>query len=529
MSKSKKILAVILTVLFLAVAGFTVYTIIKGKDKGKDLTIEKVASLVEQANDKYVSANAKLAKALNGQGAVNNTITSSSLSYFDYPRDGVEYSFAMSCEKFFTEIDDNILYPFGMLNGILSLTGNDKMELGKTYAYTYGDTIETSEDRVFGSVYYKNNYLVLEQGYDKDYKNCYGVKPYEDYIKSNTKFIVELDDTNENVLSIALLSGLVYPNDSEAEDSVYILNMGAISYNFKTNEFYDLNYNHVANTLVEANNLYEKFINNNLNFSDVKSSYDNSLQYIAKGNVTDNINNLNFISSDYIESKYTGDNKDSKIAELFNDYKTKVRGFEVFKESKTDIKNFVELSKNAKALIENKALIFTNRFVHSYSDSDEKFYCAVIEEDFASLDARFLNAIKTKVNAYTLAEFQSSNIDIYTVEELGVDETIVSTKTQAYLDYVKKAVEAMINRQTEYKKQFSNDTYSSLLINTYNFNTEVDTEESYFKYDNTNYSVDNYSGDYCEPTYSISILFTQESQMYRVVINIFDFANKYPA
>lgn len=438
MSKVKKIISTILAIIVLIGVGFGAYLLFFKKDKEFKLTEERAIKLIGEATAKQNAAINTVGKTMatdtssqsisGGQGlfALNNQ-ENGNLLETDINQISRAEEYEMYLDEYYRLV--------GRLNvgfNALQLDKDNTIKFGKTYEFVVDD-----HQKIYAVYYCKENKVVYEMKFDDNNDNCvytmYLVVEYNKVqdIPSATTMFVEIDNGYDELNST--------PNSVSSDFEIAYTN-------FQTNSFKYYGITTVfenCDNFNKAHELRSKIANGSLKYADLsdylkynRNEYnDERVLRAYSGNITENINDLNFKSI-----------RNTSVEKLFNTYSTEVTNLDVINNSKIDVNNTIKDNG-----IFEKAYYMTAQNV-AYYVKNEKFYYYCVT-DFKQFDSDVLTSLKTKLATLTYENADGNWHD-------GVNVEISSGGEYVY-NKIKTAIDLLNNYYEEHK---SDETYVSVLL-----------------------------------------------------------------
>lgn len=304
MSKTKRMISIILAVIVLVGVGFGAYFAFFSH---KNLNQKRAIKLVGEADNKVVSALDTIGGAYNNSSSSSLSVKASNALLESDEGDEDEGGSEVAALSDYIDQITILHQMLSFADASFDMTGDNQIQFGKTYRFMTGDIDNsTIYDMV---MYLSGNNYVLEMNIEGD---SFGDEGTHRYI------VVSYDKSKDNVEGASFINYDIV----EGELSIYFLNL-----DFSHNTFSEYIVDYMTEDTTAINECLTKTLNGTLTKQDYESFGTNCDVYTIVGNISSSINNIKFTTTAY---DFTP----------FANYASNVFGFEVLKEkSKIDSKN----------------------------------------------------------------------------------------------------------------------------------------------------------------------------------------------
>lgn len=331
-------------------------------NSSKKLTEKRATTLVTEVDGKVVSTIKDFGSAYSS----SNTNTHGTLSNSGVlgGNSGTDSGVARAVKKYIDYLLDVHEY-LTIANQWFSNDDFYNVEFDKTYFYLNG--VEEDANKMYVSMYVTDNKYVFEAYSTADYLGENGDHIY---------VIISYDSKNDEAKSCSIID---YRNTSDS------LSFYSFNIDLKVNTFssYVVDYEGFDSTIVtteQINDCMSKLFNGNMTKQDYISYGEGLYVGVVTGNITDNINNIEFAQSSY-------------DYEAFSNYRTNITGLNVLAEgSKID----KEHSKNISSIMTNivkYAQTELNKFIIKVNGSNPNRLDLFYVDSFKTFEKETLNTI----------------------------------------------------------------------------------------------------------------------------------------
>lgn len=388
MSKTKRIVSLILSIVVLAGVGFGAFLLFGKKDN--KLTEKRAIQLIGETTEELESAITTVGSAVAGEansGSSNQLSASNALCSLDIELTSTKQE---KCVEFLDRVKQ-IYSELEMVNYALNLYGT-KMQLDQTYIGT------EDGDVIYYCVSCEGNNVIFEYGFDKN---------------DLEKIVIEYNPLRNIPSSISYFEVNKWFDDSEMEfemssinfqTEMYSIYSGGIKFpSTLTGDDLTAAYNTVEDKIVEGTSL--KALNEYL--VGLGEDYRMYTFQVFTGNIAKNIDSITFLYQEY------DDVPEKNEDDIFKNYSSNIYNIEYFKTSKSNV-DYNNAQNLTSILDDMYSVSATVRRQYAYEIIDNKFYF-YSAYDLKDFDSKVLSKISRELIA--LGEQDEQYIDLKPIVE----------------------------------------------------------------------------------------------------------------